>query len=119
ATAIYQRPNWLMADVHATTPASLAFHQLAFPGWRAFVDGRPAPARAATISSPIPASLGFLVVDVPPGSHGVEVRFGSTRLRTLASSISAATLVLALLWLTPLFRLLTRTLAVRALASGH
>ena len=98
-TGVYQQPNRVIADVEATAPSRLGIHQLVFPGWRAFVDGRPASIAPATIDTPIPASLGFIVVDVPPGTHQVEVRFGATLVRTIASALSVATAALGVAWL--------------------
>ncbi|HEX2036397.1 MAG TPA: hypothetical protein VHS99_19615, partial [Chloroflexota bacterium] len=103
ATAVYRGHDqpWIAAEVEAATPLRLGFHQLLFPGWRAYVDGVPVAVEPAhvTVSGPSPqdgqleASLGFMVVDVPAGRHLVEVRWGPTLARALGWAVSAATLV--------------------------
>ncbi|NBQ33579.1 MAG: hypothetical protein EBU21_16785, partial [Proteobacteria bacterium] len=47
----------------------LAFHQLAFPGWRAWVDGRPVAIKAAPLIASQAFSPGFILVAVPAGDH--------------------------------------------------
>src|SRR5579859_3542757 len=69
------------AVVTAQAPAVLTFELFNFPGWRATVDGRPAP---ITTSQP----NGLIQVGVPAGQHSVEVSFGSTPLRTVAVALS-------------------------------
>jgi hypothetical protein len=85
---------WTAARVTAGGEgAAVAFHQLAFPGWRATIDGRPVP---AGVVPDLPAQAmrpGFLVVRVPPGAHEVAVRFGPDGLATGAAALSLATLV--------------------------
>ena len=71
---------WTSARVTAGDGgAALAFHQLAFPGWTATVDGR--PCRPAVLPELPQQALrpGFLQVDVPPGRHEVTLRFGPGR----------------------------------------
>jgi hypothetical protein len=99
-TGIYQQPRWLAADVIAQDSTEIAFHQLVFPGWRAFVDGHRVPIAPAQVPLVDPktgmtvgtASLGFATVPVPAGRHRVEVRFGPTRIRLAADAITAGTL---------------------------
>lgn len=97
ATGLYRRPNRIMAEVEAETPARLAFHQLLFPGWRAYVDGRATPV-FVPYHEQLQASLGFMAVDVPPGTHRVEVVFGPTPARLAGSALSSASLALAAVW---------------------
>ena len=97
--AVYGRPHWIMGEVEAETPARIGFHQLLFPGWRAYVDGQEVSAGAARVSQPAEASLGFMVVDVPVGRHRVEVRFGPTPPRLAGSALSAGALALWIAWL--------------------
>ncbi len=60
-----------------------------FPGWKAFVDGRPVPVSRADIA--------FQSAPVPAGEHTVEFRFRSLGLRVgFAVTVAAG---LALLWL--------------------
>ncbi len=62
-----------------------------FPGWRATVDGQPAP---ITPSDP----YGLIELPVPAGTHDVRVEFGSTLPRTVGAVVSGVTL-LVLAWL--------------------
>jgi hypothetical protein len=68
-------------------PASFALRVLTFyfPGWRAFVDGQPAPILLGD-------ARGLMAVQAPPGTHTIELRFADTWPRTLGwwISISAA-----------------------------
>ena len=90
-TGISRAPNWVLAQVQAESSSTIAFHQLLFPGWRAYVDGRAAALRPAPYVEQLQAWLGYMVVDVPPGAHRVEVRFGPTGLRLASDALSAAT----------------------------
>ncbi len=64
-----------------------------FPGWRAWVDGRPA---TVTPSSP----HGLIEVEVPAGTHEFGVRFGATPSRVSGDVLALAGLagVVALWW---------------------
>lgn len=86
------------ADVEAAAPAVLTFDFFDFPGWRARVDGRPAPIIAS-------APHGLITVAVPAGRHRVEVRLTATPLRTSAGWLS----VLALLGLAAIAHRVTYT----------
>jgi hypothetical protein len=76
---------------------SLGIHQFRFPGWRAWVDGKPADLGVAPYIPEQQAALGFMVVAVPPGEHTVGIAFGPTPVRLVAVAISLAT-QLALVW---------------------
>lgn len=52
-----------------------------FPGWKVRIDGAP-------VATELGEPEGFLVIPVPQGRHVVEVRFGSTPVRTLATLLS-------------------------------
>ncbi len=69
----------------------LAFYTLHFPGWRATVDGRRAEIEA------LPGS-GLIALDVPGGSHVIELKLGRTLLRWTADllSLGACAAVVAL-----------------------
>ena len=71
--------------------ATVAFHQLSFPGWRGYVDGKLAPIRVPPYDPAEDARLGFHLVDVPAGRHVVTVIFGSTLPRITGDAITAAT----------------------------
>jgi hypothetical protein len=95
-TAIDHARNRIIAEVDATTASTVAFHQFMFPGWRATVDGIPAPLAAAPYDESIHASLGYMVVAVPAGRHRVEVAFGTTPARVIGTTVSIMTLTLGL-----------------------
>ncbi|MDQ3702599.1 MAG: 6-pyruvoyl-tetrahydropterin synthase-related protein, partial [Chloroflexota bacterium] len=78
----------------APHPVAVGVRQLRFPGWRAWIDGRAVPIGVVPYVPEQQASLGFMVVDIPPGEHSVSVVFGPSRLRFLALSITLVT------WLT-------------------
>jgi hypothetical protein len=94
------RALWTSATTTAgSAGGTVAFHQLAFPGWRAWVDDRPALLRPAP---PIPEQAiqpGFILVDVPPGQHTVAIRFGPDGPRLIGAALSLATLLAAAGWL--------------------
>ena len=71
--------------------ATVAFHQLSFPGWRGYVDGKLAPIRVPPYDPAEDARLGFHLVDVPAGRHVVTVIFGSTLPRITGDAITAVT----------------------------
>lgn len=77
--------NRVTLETDSPTAATLRTSEAAYPGWRAFVDGREVEMPAAT----------FRTLNVPAGRHTIEMRFEATILRT-GSIISALTaLVLA------------------------
>ena len=69
-------------------PAVLAFHQLAFAGWRAWVDDQPVPATPAPWIETQSIQPGFLLVAVPPGEHRVAIRFGPSAPRLVGAAIT-------------------------------
>ncbi|NLX11470.1 MAG: YfhO family protein [Chloroflexi bacterium] len=73
---IEHRPQSDRFAVSASTPVSLTVLTFYFPGWRARIDGNPAPIRVEQPS-------GFMLVNVPDGQHEVSLTFGSTRARNL------------------------------------
>ncbi len=73
--------------VEFSTPLTVQFNTIYFPGWRAFVDGRPVP---VTPSYP----QGLITLEVPAGTHEVALRFGDTSVRTLANVTSGGALLL-------------------------
>ena len=74
-------------------PAALAVRQVAFPGWRAWVDGQPVEVGISPYVEEQQATLGFIVVQVPPGEHTVSLAFGPTPLRLASLVITALTVV--------------------------
>jgi hypothetical protein len=75
-------------------PAQLAFRQLAFPGWRGWLDGQPIPVELAPYVPEQQAALGFMVLTIPPGEHTVNLAFGPSPVRLLALGITLATCLL-------------------------
>ena len=73
----------------------LAFHQLAFPGWRAWVDGRPVAISAAPVIVSQSISPGFILVPVPTGAHRVSIRFGADGPRIAGAVVSAGAVLLS------------------------
>ena len=73
--------------VRVEGPATVRVHLTYFPGWRATVDGQPVPLR---VSDP----HGLIELDVPGGTHRIDVRMGATPPRTAGAVVSWATLVL-------------------------
>jgi len=73
--------------VECSAPLTVQFNTIYFPGWRAFVDGRPVPV--------IPSyPQGLITLEVPAGTHEVALRFGDTSVRTLANVTSGGALLL-------------------------
>ena len=77
----------------------LAFHQLAFPGWRAWVDDRPVAIEAAPLIASQAISPGFILVAVPAGEHRVSVRFGADWARMIGTGVTSLVMLLSGLWI--------------------
>jgi hypothetical protein len=92
--------------------ATVAFHQLSFPGWRGYVDGKLAPIRVPPYDPAEDARLGFHLVDVPGGRHVVTVIFGSTLPRITGDAITAVTGIAILVILLGYLRFNWQSLAV-------
>jgi len=67
-----------VAEVSSSNGGTLAFHQLAFPGWRAWVDGRETALRPAPWIDTQAIRPGFILVDIPAGGQRVAIRFGGS-----------------------------------------
>ncbi|MEA3336126.1 MAG: 6-pyruvoyl-tetrahydropterin synthase-related protein [Chloroflexota bacterium] len=76
-------------DVEATEPLTLQFLTYDFPGWAATIDGE-------RVSHGNAAPYGLITVDLPAGQHMVEIRHGTTPVRTLGAIISLLSLVFIL-----------------------
>lgn len=63
----------------------LTLQTFIYPGWQVLVDGRPVQIKTAE-------PYGLMQIQLPPGKHSIETRFGSTPLRTLAACISLTAL---------------------------
>jgi hypothetical protein len=67
ARIVSTRTDRLEIDVEASSPGHLVVREAFATGWRAFVDGRPAPALRADVL--------FRAVEVPAGRHKVELLY--------------------------------------------
>ena len=76
------------------TGATLAIHQLDFPGWRATVDGARVDVQAAAEVPGSGVTPGWLTLAIPPGRHEVAVWFGATWPRLLGDGVTCVTLAL-------------------------
>jgi hypothetical protein len=79
-------PGNMTLDVESDAPAILVLSEIAYPGWRATLDGRSVPLlRADTI---------LRAVAVPPGAHRVEMVFDppSVKLGALVTLVSLVVL---------------------------
>jgi hypothetical protein len=80
-------PDRIRADVESPIPAHLVVVDAWAPGWRATVDGSPAPV--------LRANVGFRAVPVPPGRHHIELRYRPASIRH-GIAMSAVAIVVAL-----------------------
>jgi hypothetical protein len=78
-------------QVTSDAAVPLRLHRFYFPGWRAYVDGRPVPTGPSGV-------LGLVTATIPAGSHQVDFRFGNTALRSVAVAISLISLAI-LVWI--------------------
>ena len=62
-------------------PFTARFHAFYFPGWQAYIDGRPAEIE-------IVRPRGTIAVSIPAGEHEFWLRFGNTPVRTASEIIS-------------------------------
>jgi hypothetical protein len=84
------RPDRVEMRVSATRPAVVVLLDAFDPGWRAWVDGAPAPV--------LRANLAFRAVPVSAGEHLVEMRY-RPRAVSLGIAVSAATALVVAAWL--------------------
>jgi hypothetical protein len=99
---VWDTPTSTVARVAVAgdAPAELAFRTLVFPGWRAYLDGRPATMRAAPYDAGVSVGHGFAIVAVPPGEHDVQLTYGPTFPHTMGTLLTIVGLgsTAALLW---------------------
>ncbi len=84
-------PEHLELDVTTRQPCILVLGELNYPGWRATVDGSPAPI--------LPADLIFRAVALAPGAHTVRFIYRPDSL-ILGAALSIGTLALAVAGIT-------------------
>lgn len=75
-------------EVRAETDVTLLFYTYYYPGWRAYVDGKPVPIRPE-------GKYGLIALEVPKGQHRVLLRFEDTPLRFWSQILSLASLLVA------------------------
>jgi hypothetical protein len=75
----------VVVDYAAPAPGQLILHDTHYPGWRASVDGRPAPIR--------PANAAFRAVPVPAGRHTVTFEYDPASVQVGAGASALAVLV--------------------------
>ncbi len=88
----YSRGHSFGGEVDLSGPATIQVRVYEHPGWQARVDG---VAVAHRVSPP----YGLVELDVPAGRHRIDLRMGSTPIRTVSAAVSLATLlILVALW---------------------
>lgn len=92
ATLSTRRATSQVWEVHvAAGRAQLELPTLYWPGWQARLDGQPISI------SPAPGS-GLISVEVPGGSHSLELHLGRTPMRLVAELLSLSALLAMILW---------------------
>ena len=76
----------LALRVEAPEPVDLVVASPFFPGWTVAIDGKP-------VAHDIQPGSAYLGVHVPAGTHGVDVRFRNTPLRTAANTTTLVSLL--------------------------
>lgn len=88
----YSRGHSFGGEVRVVSPGTVQVRLFEFPGWQVRVNGVP---HAYRVSPP----YGLIELDVPAGTHRVDVRMGMTPVRTAGAIISGVTLLLLVgLW---------------------
>lgn len=78
---VTSHPRGVTVQLTSPQPFTATYLSFAFPGWQAFVDGTAVP---ITPNQPD----GLITLPVPAGSHTIEVKWGSTPLRSLLTAVS-------------------------------
>jgi len=82
-------------EIKADSKARIRENTLYFPGWKVYVDGKEAP-----IEFQDPKNRGLITFFIEPGIHNVKLKFGETKVRGLANTISLFSLIfIAILFL--------------------
>lgn len=76
----YYRRNAVTLDVDTDRPSVVVLHDLYYPGWEAYVDGKIRPI--------LRTNLLFRGVEVPAGQHTVEFRFRPLSVENLVAAAS-------------------------------
>ncbi len=81
-----ESPFRLRLHVSAESAFALRLHRSYYPGWQAYVDGRPAP------TGPSPP-LGLVTANLLAGDYCVLLQFEETALRRMSNAVSAVSLL--------------------------
>ena len=87
-------PSTIQLTSEAKIASQIRINVFNFPGWQARIDGQ-----KTIIQNDNPYKL--ITIDVPKGSHQIEVRFANTPVRTASNTITAGTIIIIgvlLLW---------------------
>jgi hypothetical protein len=76
-------------EVRADEEVTLLFYTYYYPGWRAYVDGKPVPIRPE-------GKYGLIALEVPAGSHRILLRFEDTPLRFWSQILSLVSLLIGI-----------------------
>lgn len=82
------KPQERVIEVSATAGDTLRVYSFMFPGWTAFVDGRPVPVRTHP-------ELKTMLIDVPQGDHTIKLVFSNTTMRLRAQVVSLISLCIS------------------------
>lgn len=88
-TDVIKRPTIHTFRVTASKPSRLVDNTQYFPGWNVYLDGKKIPVQFQDANW-----RGLVTFEVPPGSHDVRVAFERSRIRWIADSVSAVTLII-------------------------
>ncbi|MFA9289098.1 MAG: 6-pyruvoyl-tetrahydropterin synthase-related protein [Weeksellaceae bacterium] len=81
--------------IQAETPVRLVDYTFYFPGWMAYVDGKP-----TTIEFQDPNYRGALTYNLPAGTHEVLLRFEETKIRIVGDLMTLVSIAgMIMLWL--------------------
>ena len=76
-------------EVRADGEITLLFYTYYYPGWRAYVDGKPVPIRPE-------GKYGLIALEVPAGRHRILLRFEDTPLRFCSQILSLISLLIGI-----------------------
>jgi hypothetical protein len=75
------QPFRLKLQVHSDQPFTIRLHRFFFPGWQAYVAGKPVPTGPS-------GAAGLVAAQLPAGEYPLVVQFGQTTVRSLADIMS-------------------------------
>lgn len=80
-------------EIITSTKARIRENTLFFPGWKVFIDGKP-----AVMEFQDQQNRGLITFFVESGKHRVDVQFGETKLRLIANMMSGFSLLILFLY---------------------